>query len=116
MSKELQESAGGRTIRQSVAIAMIVARAENGVIGRAGKLPWHISADVQHIKKLTVGKPVVMGRKTLESIGRPLPRRTNIVAPEIGIGWQKACSEPRISSRHWLWRMTMPKAPVPTKS
>ena len=79
MSKELQESAGGRTIRQSVAIAMIVARAENGVIGRAGKLPWHISADLQHIKKLTVGKPVVMGRKTFESIGRPLPRRTNIV-------------------------------------
>ena len=58
---------------------MIVARAENGVIGQDGKLPWHISADLQHFKKLTVGKPVIMGRKTYESIGRPLPRRTNIV-------------------------------------
>jgi dihydrofolate reductase len=62
-----------------VRIAFVVARAENGVIGRAGALPWHIPADLQHFKRLTVGKPVVMGRKTYDSIGRPLPRRTNIV-------------------------------------
>ena len=66
-------------VGQSIAVSMIVARAENGVIGQDGKLPWHISADLQHFKKLTVGKPIVMGRKTYESIGRPLPRRTNIV-------------------------------------
>ena len=60
-------------------IAFVVARAANGVIGQDGKLPWHISADLQHFKRLTLGKPVVMGRKTYESIGRPLPRRTNIV-------------------------------------
>ncbi len=60
-------------------IVFVVARAENGVIGRDGKLPWHISADLQHFKRLTVGKPVVMGRKTFDSIGKPLPRRTNIV-------------------------------------
>jgi len=59
--------------------ALIVARAENGVIGRDGQLPWRIAADLQHFKRLTVGKPVVMGRKTFDSIGRPLPRRTNIV-------------------------------------
>ena len=62
-----------------VKLAFVVARAENGVIGRAGKLPWHISADLQHFKRLTVGKPVIMGRKTYDSIGKPLPRRTNIV-------------------------------------
>ncbi len=62
-----------------VRIAFVVACAQNGVIGQDGKLPWHISADLQHFKRLTVGKPVVMGRKTFESIGKPLPRRTNIV-------------------------------------
>ena len=62
-----------------VAIALVVARASNGVIGVENRLPWHISADLQHFKRLTVGKPVIMGRKTYESIGKPLPRRTNIV-------------------------------------
>ncbi len=62
-----------------VRIAFVVARAQNGVIGQDGKLPWHLPADLQHFKRLTLGKPVLMGRKTYESIGRPLPRRTNIV-------------------------------------
>ena len=62
-----------------IRITFVVARAENGIIGRDGKLPWHIPADLQHFKRLTVGKPVVMGRKTYDSIGKPLPRRTNIV-------------------------------------
>ena len=66
-------------MRGLIAIAFVVARAENGVIGVAGKLPWHLPADLQHFKRLTLGKPVLMGRKTYESIGRPLPRRTNIV-------------------------------------
>lgn len=62
-----------------IKVVFVVARSENGIIGRDGKLPWHISADLQHFKRHTVGKPVVMGRKTFESIGKPLPRRTNIV-------------------------------------
>ena len=62
-----------------IRIAFVVARADNGVIGVNGKLPWHLPADLQHFKRLTLGKPVLMGRKTYESIGRPLPRRTNIV-------------------------------------
>lgn len=62
-----------------VAIALVVARASNSVIGVNNRLPWHISADLQHFKRLTVGKPVIMGRKTYDSIGKPLPRRTNIV-------------------------------------
>ena len=60
-------------------IALIVAMAENRVIGRAGDLPWRIPADLKHFKSVTMGKPIVMGRRTYESIGRPLPGRLNIV-------------------------------------
>ncbi len=60
-------------------ISLIVAMAENRVIGRDNALPWHLPADLRHFKTLTLGKPIVMGRKTYESIGRPLPGRQNIV-------------------------------------
>jgi len=60
-------------------IALIMARATNGVIGTDGKLPWHISQDLEFFKRITWGKPVIMGRKTYDSIGKPLPGRTNIV-------------------------------------
>ena len=58
---------------------LIVAVADNGVIGARGALPWRLKSDMQRLKALTIGKPVVMGRKTFASIGRPLPGRTNIV-------------------------------------
>ncbi|NQV44555.1 MAG: dihydrofolate reductase [Rhodospirillales bacterium] len=58
---------------------MAVAMAENRVIGRDGGLPWHLSGDLQYFKRVTMGKPMIMGRKTFESIGRPLPGRLNIV-------------------------------------
>ncbi len=60
-------------------VALVVARAQNGVIGRGGELPWRMKSDLQWFKANTLGKPVVMGRKTYESIGRPLPRRANII-------------------------------------
>lgn len=60
-------------------IALIVARARNGVIGHQGKMPWHLPEDLAHFKRSTLGRPIVMGRKTWESIGRPLPGRRNIV-------------------------------------
>jgi dihydrofolate reductase len=60
-------------------IALIVAVADNGVIGRAGQLPWHLPDDLQRFKALTMGKPMLMGRRTFESIGRPLPGRTSLV-------------------------------------
>ena len=60
-------------------ISLIVAVSENGVIGRDGELPWRLSDDLKRFKAVTLGKPVVMGRKTWESIGRPLPGRQNIV-------------------------------------
>ena len=60
-------------------ISMIVARSQNHVIGRDNQMPWKISADLQFFKRVTMGHPVIMGRKTWESIGRPLPGRRNIV-------------------------------------
>lgn len=60
-------------------ISLVVAAAENGVIGADNKLPWHLPDDLRRFKALTMGKPILMGRKTHESIGRPLPGRTNIV-------------------------------------
>jgi dihydrofolate reductase len=60
-------------------IALIVAVAENGVIGRAGQLPWHLPDDLKRFKALTMGKPMLMGRRTFESIGRPLPGRTSLI-------------------------------------
>jgi dihydrofolate reductase len=60
-------------------IVMVVAVAENGVIGAGGAIPWRLKSDMQRLKALTLNKPVVMGRKTFISIGRPLPNRTNIV-------------------------------------
>ncbi len=58
---------------------MIVARSRNHVIGKDNQMPWKISADLQFFKKVTMGYPIIMGRKTWESIGRPLPGRRNIV-------------------------------------
>lgn len=60
-------------------ITLVVAAADNGVIGRDGGMPWHLPADLAHFKKVTMGKPVLMGRRTHESIGRPLPGRLNLV-------------------------------------
>ena len=60
-------------------IVLVAAIGENNVIGRAGKLPWRLKSELQHFKRLTLNRPVVMGRKTFDSIGRPLPDRTNIV-------------------------------------
>lgn len=60
-------------------LSLIVAVASNGVIGRDNGLPWHLPGDLKHFKSITMGKPIIMGRRTYESIGRALPGRTNIV-------------------------------------
>ena len=66
-------------------LSMIFACDENGAIGKAGDLPWRQSTDLQHFKRITLGKTVVMGRKTWESLGRPLPQRRNIVMTRKGV-------------------------------
>ena len=69
-------------------IVLVVAIAENGVIGKQGKIPWHISEDLKRFKAMTVGKTVVMGRKTWDSLPKkPLPNRTNVVVTR-DVGWR----------------------------
>ena len=67
-----------------VPITLVAALAENGVIGRDNGLPWRLKSDMVHFRAITMGKPVVMGRKTFLSIGRPLPGRTTIVVSRDG--------------------------------
>jgi dihydrofolate reductase len=63
----------------SAEVFLILARAQNGVIGDKGQLPWHLPADLKHFKALTMGKPMIMGRKTFDSFPSPLPGRRHIV-------------------------------------
>lgn len=67
------------TMDAKIRVAAIVAVAANRVIGQDNKLPWHLPADLKYFRAVTMGKPVIMGRKTFDSIGRPLPGRDNIV-------------------------------------
>ena len=73
-------------------IVLIVARGDNGVIGNKGTLPWHIPEDLKHFKKLTMGKPMIMGRKTFESLPGLLPGRRHIVITR-DAGWRKEGAE-----------------------
>lgn len=68
-----------RELDNNAELALIVARAANGVIGRDNQLPWYLPNDLRYFKATTMGKPIIMGRKTFESIGKPLPGRANIV-------------------------------------
>lgn len=67
------------TADQRPRVTLIAARARNGVIGRDNAMPWKIPGELAHFKRVTMGHPIIMGRKTWESIGRPLPGRRNIV-------------------------------------
>jgi dihydrofolate reductase len=72
-------------------IAIVVAASENNVIGKEGKMPWRLPKDLKHFKTLTLGHPVVMGRKTFESMGKPLPGRLNIVITRNGNYQAEGC-------------------------
>lgn len=76
---ERRENGGGGRSRQLPPVSLIAALARNGVIGVENRLPWHLPEDLRRFRALTMGKPVVMGRRTHESIGRALPGRRNIV-------------------------------------
>ena len=76
-------------------ITLVLARGENGVIGRDGTLPWHLPADLKRFKALTMGKPMIMGRKTFESFPAPLPGRRHIVLTR-----DAAWSAPRAEVAH----------------
>lgn len=83
-------------------VSLIVAAAENNVIGKDGAMPWHIPEDLKRFKTLTMGKPCVMGRKTFESIltqlGKPLPGRTSIVVSRSGFIYESATTCPSLES------------------
>ena len=79
-------------------LTLVAALASNGVIGRDGALPWHLPDDLRRFKALTLGRPVLMGRRTFESIGKPLPGRRNLVltrgAATLPAGVERAASIP----------------------
>ena len=66
-------------VKTNIKLSMIAAMGKNRVIGKDNDMPWHLPADLQHFKKTTLGSPIIMGRKTYDSIGRPLPGRLNII-------------------------------------
>ena len=72
-------------------ISLIVAMANNRAIGLNGQMPWHLSADLQRFKQITMGSPIMMGRKTFDAIGRPLPGRENLIISRNGDYEQSAC-------------------------
>ena len=74
---------------------------ENRVIGRAGKIPWHLPEDFQWFKKMTTGQVVVMGRKTFESIGKPLPNRVTLVLSRGGFSHPGALTAPDLGKVDW---------------
>lgn len=80
-------------------VALVAAVATNGVIGRGGALPWHLPDDLKHFKAVTIGKPILMGRRTFASIGRALPGRRNLVlthaerAPVAGVELVRSLDE-----------------------
>lgn len=73
-------------------LSAIVAMSENRVIGKNNQLPWHLPADLKHFKDVTMGKPIIMGRKTFESIGKPLPGRKNIIITRDRSFYAEACT------------------------
>jgi len=95
-----------------VRVGLIWAMAENGVIGRDGRLPWHLPDDLKHFKAVTLGCPVLMGRRTYASLGKPLPDRANIVltshdlaAPGIHVArsLDAALAAARATGADWAW-------------
>jgi dihydrofolate reductase len=85
-----------------VKVSLVVAIARNGVIGRDNGLPWRLPADMAHFKRVTMGHPVVMGRRTYESIGKPLPGRKNIVVTHNRAFQAPGCSV--VGSLDEAWR------------
>ena len=111
------QGAGGGLTR--VQLGLIYARARDGVIGRGNTMPWHLPEDLAHFKQTTLGCPVIMGRKTWDSLPprfRPLPGRRNIVITrQAGETWWSRATMPgrpmaRIAHRRWQMRLCNARA------
>ena len=83
--------------------------ARNGAIGARGGLPWRLSSDLKRFKALTMGKPLIMGRKTFDSVGRPLPGRRVIVVTRDPAGPRRASRSRTVSTRRWRWSRDAPE-------
>ena len=84
-------------------ISIIVAMGKNQVIGKDGAFPWNISSDLKNFKKITMGKPILMGRKTHESIGKPLPGRENIILTKNRNYFSEGCVVKNTLDEVWLY-------------
>ncbi|MGY6274320.1 dihydrofolate reductase [Methylomonas sp. MgM2] len=107
-------------------ISLIVAMANNRVIGLNGRMPWHLSADLKRFKQITMGSPIMMGRKTFDAIGRPLPGRENLIISrnenyrqpgcrvftsiETGLDYASACGELFVIGGATLYEALLPTA------
>ena len=97
-------------------IALVVARGENGAIGIGGDLPWRLSTDLKQFRKVTLGKPIVMGRRTFQSLLRVLDQRVNIVLSRDAGLWRPAPLSPAAWRRRSRMRAAPRRMPVSTKS
>ncbi len=97
-------------------ISLVVAVADNGVIGRDGRLPWRISSDLKTFRRLTMGKPLIMGRRTFQSLKKPLDGRDNIVVTRDADFRPTAPSSPRLRCRTGASRRSARTRAAPTRS
>lgn len=86
-------------------ISLIVAHTRNRVIGKDGAMPWHLPNDLKHVKEITTGQTIVMGRKTFASIGKPLPYRRNVVLTRSKDFLRRAQKSSIPRKTCWLWAM-----------
>ena len=97
-------SADARPASRDPIIALVVARAENGAIGIGGDLPWRLSTDLKQFRKVTLGKPIIMGRRTFQSLPRALDHRLNIVLSREPASLRRAPSSRAAWRRDWHMR------------
>ena len=102
--------------KQEPVIALMVAIGENGAIGRGGDLPWRLSTDLRYFRKVTLGKPIIMGRRTFESFGRPLDGRLNIVLTRNAAFDAPGTVPPIVWTRRSMSRAKKPNGPAPMRS
>lgn len=96
---------------QSPVITLIAAMDRQRAIGYQGQMPWHLPADLRHFQRLTLGKPVIMGRKTFSAIGHPLPKRHNIILTQNPAILASIDPEPRTNAAHNLTQVTVVRTP-----
>ena len=104
------------TLPQEPVISLVVAMAENRAIGHGGDLPWRLHSDMRYFRKITMGKPVIMGRRTFKSLPRVLDGRLNIVLTATAASSPHRPSWPIVSRKGFKWRAPPRRGPAPRRS